>query len=223
MSDVIADRLKAVLDDVGAACARAGRPRGAVTLVAVSKGQPSSALRAAYAAGQRHFGENYCDEWRQKQQELADLDDVVWHFVGRVQRGNAKVIARATLVHGVGSTSQAQALAKEALKNARRLPVLFQVNLVGEDSKNGFSAAGLAEALPALRALDGIEPCGLMAMPLVDDVAAAFDDVRALRDRLCPDLRELSFGMSGDFVTAIEHGATLVRVGTRIFGVRSAA
>jgi len=222
----VAAQLRVVQDEIAVACADAQRPRAAVTLVAVSKGQSAATIRAAFAAGQRHFGENYAAEWQAKQEELRDLEGLTWHFVGRVQRGNAKAIARAALVHGVGSTSQAEALAKEGLKNARRVPVLLQVNLIGEDTKNGFSAQGLEAELPRLRALDGIEPCGLMSMPLVidgADVAAAFADVRRLRDRLCPELPDLSMGMSGDFAAAIAEGATLVRVGTRIFGARSAA
>ncbi len=221
----VASAIGTALDDVraeiAAACARAGRPTSAVTLVAVSKGQPSSTLRAAYAAGQRHFGENYVDEWKRKQAELSDLDDVVWHFVGRVQSGNAKAIAKAALVHGVGSTSQAAALAKEAQKTQTTLPVLFQVNLEGEDTKNGFTAASLSSSWPSLSTLSGLQPRGLMAMPLADDVAVAFDAVVAVRDAVCPALPELSFGMSGDFVVAVEHGATMVRVGTRIFGARA--
>lgn len=220
----LATRLRLVLDEVAAACAHAKRPRGAVTLVAVSKGQPAAAIRAAFAAGQRHFGENYAAEWQAKQAELRDLEGLIWHFVGRVQRGNAKAIAAAALVHGVGSTSQAEALAKEGLKSARRVPVLLQVNLLGEDTKNGFTAVALEQELPALRALDGIEPCGLMSMPLVaegSDVGPAFADVRRLRDRLCPEMPELSLGMSSDFAVGIAEGATLVRVGTRIFGARS--
>ncbi len=224
LHDSVRASLRLVNDEIAAACTRAGRTRGSVVLVAVSKGQPSSSLRAAYAAGQRHFGESYAAEWQKKQEDLKDLDDVVWHFVGRVQRGNARQIARARLVHGVGSTSQAEALHKEGIKNAARLPVLLQVNLAGEDSKNGFSAAELEAALPHLTALDGLEPCGLMNLPPdVDDVAEtarAFGAVSALRARVCPGLPELSMGMSGDFGVAIEQGATLVRVGTRIFGAR---
>jgi len=218
---VIAANLAAVRADIDAACARVGRPSSSVTLVAVSKAQPASALRAAHAAGQRHFGENYVDEWKEKRAALADLDDIVWHFVGRVQSGNAKAIVGADLVHGVGSTSQAEALSKAAAKAQKTLPVLLQVNLVGEDTKNGFTASSLEAALPALSTLPSLSPQGLMAMPNVDDVATAFVDVRALRDRLCPSWPSLSYGMSSDYVVAIEQGATLVRVGTRIFGARS--
>ena len=219
----IADRLRAVQLEVAAACARAHRAPTSVTLIAVSKGHGPDAIRAAYAAGQRHFGENYAAEFAGKLAALNDLD-ITWHFIGRVQRGNVKIIAQARLVHGVGSTSQAEALHKEALKRDLPLPVLLQVNLTGEDTKNGFtggsSSSSLSAALPSLRALPGLALRGLMAMPNVDDVRAAFAAVRDLRDAVCPELRELSMGMSGDFGVAVEEGATLVRVGTAIFGAR---
>jgi hypothetical protein len=223
MSDDIAARLAALRAEIDAAARAAGREPSSVRLVAVSKGQPAAALRAAWNAGQREFGENYASEMTAKQAALAELDDVVWHFVGRVQRGNARAIATAALVHGVGSLSQAQALDKEAARRATALPVLLQVNLVDEQTKNGFSAAELVNALPALRTLRFLRLRGLMAMPAVDDAAlpAAFAAVRRLRDDACADLDELSMGMSADFAAAIAAGATIVRVGTRIFGPRS--
>ena len=218
---MIAERLAEVRVHIAAACRRVDRADDAVTLVAASKGQPALALRAAFAAGQRHFGENYADELKAKQEALGDLP-IIWHFVGRVQRGNARAIAGAQRIHGVGSTSQAEALHKAASKLGRVLPVLLQVNLAGEDGKNGFTQSSLASELPALRALAGLSLGGLMAMPDVDDVRAAFAAVRALRDRLCPELPDLSMGMSSDYVVAVEEGATLVRVGTSIFGPRPA-
>ncbi|MDP2344676.1 MAG: YggS family pyridoxal phosphate-dependent enzyme [Deltaproteobacteria bacterium] len=221
---MIAERLHAVRAEMARACARVNRAADAVTLVAVSKGHPADAIRAAHAAGQQHFGENYADELTAKMRELADVD-VVWHFIGRVQSGNAKVIARAHVVHGVGSTSQAEALDKAARKLGKNLPVLLQVNLEDEASKNGFTSSSLAAALPELRAMaaldSGLTLNGLMAMPDVDDVRPAFAAVRALRDRLAPDLPWLSMGMSGDYDVAIEEGATHVRVGTAIFGPRA--
>jgi pyridoxal phosphate enzyme (YggS family) len=226
-ADAIAERLAAVRAEIAVAAASAGRPPAAVRLVAVSKGQPPEALRAAWAAGQRDFGENYAAEMAAKQQALADLEGVRWHFVGRVQRGNARTIATAACVHGVGSVGQAEALAKEARRRPDPLPVLLQVNLTDEQTKNGFSADALQAALPAVQALSTLQVVGLMAMPIVPDdggaraLAAAFADVRRLRDRLCPAAAELSMGMSGDFAVAIAEGATLVRVGTRIFGPRA--
>jgi pyridoxal phosphate enzyme (YggS family) len=219
--------IAAALDDVRAAIAaaraRAGRSDD-VTLVAVSKTQPVSAIAAAYDAGQRHFGENYVDEWKEKRAYFAaqGVNDIVWHFIGRVQSGNAKAIATADLVHGMGTTSQAEALSKVGAKRGAPVPVLVQLNVADEDTKNGFTVADAQAAWPALMALPGIAVRGFMAMPNVVDVAAAFDAVVAARDAIAPSLRVLSFGMSNDFDVAVAHGATVVRVGTRIFGARPA-
>ena len=219
----IAARVRDVRSAIDASAQAAGRDPNSITLVAASKAQPAAALRAAYDAGVRDFGENYANELKAKRDALADLGDVGWHFIGRVQRGNARVIATCDLVHGVGSIDQAQALAKEATKAGRRLPVLLQINVAGEDTKNGFGADDVAAAIAQVRALGALEPRGFMAMPLVDDDAAldaAFAVVVALRARLAPTWAVLSMGMSSDFERAIAHGATHVRVGTRLFGAR---
>ena len=227
MSD-FADRLAEVRAAVAAACHTAGRDVDSVTIVAASKTQSPAAIRAAYAAGQSHFGENYASELRDKREALADLHDVVWHFIGRVQSSNAKVIARAALVHGVGSISQLQALAK-ASSSTSPLPVLLQVNLVDEATKNGFSGAELSALAPTLSALPSLMVRGLMAMPAVDNerLAAAFAAVAVLCDEVAGahglDWPLLSIGMSADFAEAIAAGATHVRVGTRLFGARDVA
>lgn len=215
----IAARLGQVLAAIQGACQRAGRPPGAVRLVAVSKGQPAAAIAAAAAAGQRVFGENYARELREKRGTLGALGaSLEWHFVGRVQAGNARDIATAALVHGVGSRSQAEALSAKA---ATALPVLLQVSLWGEETKNGFTEAELQQQLEGLRQLPRLRVAGLMALPPPKvESRQAFAAVRALRDRLAPDLLELSMGMSADFEDAILEGATLVRVGTAIFGER---
>ena len=215
----IAARLLAVNAAISETCHRAGRAAGSVRLVAVTKGQPASAVAAAAEAGQRLFGENYARELREKRTQLGALAETLeWHFIGRVQAGNARDIATAALVHGVGSRGQAQAL---AARSTGSLPVLLQVSLWGEESKNGFSEADLRAELPALREIRGLSIRGLMAMPPPEHAARpAFAAVRALRDRLAPDLPELSMGMSGDFPEAVLEGATLVRVGSAIFGER---
>ncbi len=218
----IARRLAEVRAAIAEAATAAGRAPASVCLVAVTKGHPAAAVEAAARAGQRVFGENYARELRDKRAALGALGDALsWHFIGRVQASNAREIARAALVQGVGSVDQARALAAKA---AARLPILLQVSLWGEASKNGFDEAELAVALPALRALDALEVRGLMAMPPPDlgpgGARAAFLAVRALRDRLAPKLPELSMGMSDDYREAIAAGATLVRVGSAIFGER---
>jgi pyridoxal phosphate enzyme (YggS family) len=213
----IADNLKRLQDDIAEAIAHAGRPAHSVRLVAASKGQPASALREAAAAGQRIFGESYAREMRQKRSEIGvSSTNIEWHFIGRVQVSNAKEISTAALVHGVGSMDQAQGLAKRG-----PIPVLLQLSLWNEETKNGFSLADLERNLPLLREVRGLEIRGFMAMPPPGAPArAAFAAVRATRDALAPDLAELSMGMSGDFRDAIAEGATLVRIGTALFGAR---
>lgn len=225
MSDslTIAARVDDVRAAVAAAARGAGRDPASVTLVAASKAQPVSALRDAYAAGVRDFGENYAAELAEKMGALSDLPGITWHFIGRVQRGNARTISRADVVHGVGSVSQAEAIAK-----ARRaaggppLPILLQVNVADEDTKNGFAVDDVAAAAATVTGIDGVSICGLMAMPDVDEalLPAAFARVRRLRDEVGPGWPFLSMGMSGDFDVGIAAGATHVRIGTRLFGPR---
>lgn len=221
MTETVADRLTAVRDAIAQAERDAGRAAGSVRLVAASKGQPVSAIREAAAAGQRIFGENYAREMRQKRLETAtSFLNLEWHFIGRVQSGNAKEIASAVLVHGVGSVDHARALGKRG-----PVAALLQVSLWDEATKNGFTEDELTRDLQVICEIAGLEIRGLMAMPPPDaEPRAAFAKVRALRDRLAGAtgvaLPELSMGMSGDFREAILEGATLVRVGTALFGPR---
>jgi pyridoxal phosphate enzyme (YggS family) len=198
---------------------RKGIPAG-VGLVAVSKSQPSEAIREAFAAGQRDFGENYVQEWREKADDLADLPGLVWHFVGSLQTNKVKYLAaRVGLIHTVDREELGREIARRWEKAGARARVLVEVNLGGEASKGG-CAAGQVEALvEVLRGLPSLEVAGLTAIPPPeDDPRPHFVALRALRDRL--GLRELSMGMSGDYPVAIEEGATLVRIGTAIFGER---
>lgn len=213
----VAARLQEVREAIADAERQAGRAAGSVKLVAASKGQPVEAIRAAAAAGQRTFGENYAREMRQKRLETAtSFLNLEWHFIGRVQSGNAKDIAAAALVHGVGSLDHAKALGKRG-----PCDVLLQVSLWDEVTKNGFRQDELERNLQAIREIDGVRIRGLMAMPPPDaEPRSAFAAVRALRDRIAPDLPELSMGMSSDFREAVLEGATLVRVGTALFGPR---
>jgi len=209
-SDTIASRLERV---------RKGIPAG-VGLVAVSKSHPSEAIREAFAAGQRDFGENYVQEWREKADDLADLPGLVWHFVGSLQTNKVKYLAaRVGLIHTVDREELGREIARRWEKAGARARVLVEVNLGGEASKGG-CAAGQVEALvEALRGLPALDVAGLTAIPPPeDDPRPHFVALRALRDRL--GLRELSMGMSGDYRVAIEEGATLVRIGTAIFGER---
>ncbi len=198
---------------------RAGLPP-AVTLVAVSKTQPAAALREAYAAGQRDFGENYAQEWREKADALADLPDLVWHFIGSLQTNKVKVLAgRVAFVHTVDRVALAQEISRRWAARGATARVFLEVNVGGEASKSG-CAPGEVEALAAAaRGLPALEVVGLMCIPPPgEDPRPRFRELRALRDRL--GLTGLSMGMSGDYREAVAEGATVVRVGTAIFGER---
>ena len=218
----IAERWRAVRARVDAACARAGRSPHDVTVIAVSKLQPAGAVRDAAAAGATDFGENYAQELAAKR---AECGDVRWHFIGRLQRNKAKLVAgRVALVHAVDSVELAIELGKRA---AAVQPILIAVNLGGEDTKSGVDEAGVAALARALAPIPNIRLDGLMTMPpaATDPEASRpyFEKLRELRDRLAQThgpLPVLSMGMSGDFEVAIACGATHVRVGTAIFGPR---
>lgn len=228
---VLGRNLAAVQGRIDAACARAGRDPAEVTLVAVSKTVPAEVIRAAYGAGARIFGENYGQHLRDKAEELADLPELRWHFIGPLQRNKVKyAVGRATLLHSVDRPEVLQEISRRAEKAGITQRFCLQVNISGEASKSGVAAD---EALPLLRAcaeLPAVRCVGLMTMPpFFDDPEGArpvFAGLRrlavALRGEALAnvELRQLSMGMSGDFEVAIEEGATLVRVGTAIFGPR---
>lgn len=227
MTETLADRWHAISARVAAACVRAGRAPGEVTIVAVSKLQPAEAVIAAAAAGARDFGENYAQELAAKREACGD---VRWHFIGRLQRNKAKLVAgKVALVHAVDSVDLAEELAKRA--GGVLQPVLVAVNLGGEDTKGGASPDAAPALAAAIARVPGIRLDGLMTMPPPsDDPEAsrpAFVALRALRDQLQQDLGQplpvLSMGMSGDFEVAIGCGATHVRIGTAIFGARAPA
>jgi PLP dependent protein len=215
----IADNWKEVSARVEAACRAAGRDPGEVTIVAVSKTHPASAVREAAAAGATDFGENYAQELAAKRPECPG---VRWHFIGRLQRNKAKLVAgQVVLVHAVDSVELAAELGKRA---GGVQPMLLAVNVAGEDTKGGVAAANAPDVARAIAKTANVRLDGLMTMPPPDeDPRPHFDALRALRDRLAGELGPLpvlSMGMSGDFEAAIACGSTHVRIGTAIFGVR---
>jgi hypothetical protein len=221
----LAERLQHVRERVAEAAARAGRPAGSVRLLAVSKTKPAEQIREAYAAGQRDFGENYVQELCAKAAALADLTDIRFHLIGPLQRNKVKlVVPVVSLVHTVDRASLAEELSKRAAAAGRMLPVLLEVNVSGEASKAGCSPEEAPSLAAAVRELPGVALRGLMTIPPdTEDRELArpyFRRLRELRDALGADLPELSMGMSHDFEIAIEEGATIVRVGTAIFGAR---
>jgi pyridoxal phosphate enzyme (YggS family) len=223
----IADNLEAVNARIRDAALACGRDPGAVKLVAVSKTQPPEAIRAAYAAGQRAFGENYAQELEAKAEALADLEGIEWHFIGHFQSNKAKVLARvAHVVHTLSSASAARELARRVAREGRGpLPVLIEVNVGGEAQKSGVSASEISEVMEAVQGLPELSLRGLMTVPpagSLDIARRVFETLASLRSLHggVGALPELSMGMSQDLEAAIESGATLVRVGTAIFGER---
>jgi pyridoxal phosphate enzyme (YggS family) len=223
----IADRWRDVHARVSAACERAGRPATDVTIVAVSKTHPAAAVREALAAGATDFGENYAQELATKAAELA-TSAPRWHFIGRLQRNKAKLVAgRVALVHAVDTVELADELARRAAGVLQ--PILLAINVGGEATKGGVTAGDAPAIAHALAAVSGTSLDGLMTMPPPSDDPEAsrphFTALRALRDRLRDDLGRafpiLSMGMSHDFEVAIACGATHVRIGTAIFGHRA--
>ena len=220
----IAESWQAVRARVDAACARAKRDPKDVTIVAVSKTHPASAVREAAAAGATDFGENYAQELATK---IPEVGDVRWHFIGRLQRNKVKlVVGRVALVHAVDTIELAQELAKRG--GGAVQPILISVNVAGEETKGGVTAETAPALAQQIAAVQGVRLDGFMTMPPPSEdpesSRPAFEALRALRDRceqaLGRTLPVLSMGMSGDFEVAIACGATHVRIGTAIFGAR---
>ena len=223
----VAEGLAVVRDRIARAASEARRDPASVRLIAVSKTKPALAIREAYEAGQRDFGENYAQELAQKAEELADLDDLRWHFIGHLQSNKARVIARVVhFVHTVDGPALARELGKRVDKERRgaRLPVLVEVNVGGEPQKHGSTAGDLRDVLDAVDAEMALDLRGLMTIPPNDLAGArrAFEALASLRNlHGGPDrLPELSMGMSDDLEAAVACGSTMVRVGTAIFGSR---
>ena len=215
---------------MAAAALKAGRRPEDVRLVAVSKTFPIEALREAYAAGQRDFGENKVQEALQKMDAGADMQ-IGWHLIGHLQSNKArKAAARADWIHAIDSVDLLRRVDDGALAAGRVVRVLIQVDLALEPTKHGAPVESVPAILRAAAAAQGARLCGLMLLPpLVDDPEQArpwFRQLRDWRDRWVAEgfpaaaLAELSMGMSHDFEVAIEEGATMVRVGSAIFGTR---
>jgi hypothetical protein len=217
----VAERLAEVRARVAAACARAGRAPESVTLVAVSKLKPAALIREAHAAGQRDFGENYAQELRDKATELEALEGLRWHAIGPLQTNKVKYVARAAhAFHALDRLEVAQELSRRRLEAP--LPCYVEVNVGAEATKSGLRPEALGPFLEAVRALPGLRVEGLMALPPpTEDEAVARAAFRTLRELARQHgLTGLSMGTTHDFELAIEEGATLVRVGTALFGER---
>ncbi len=228
--DTLTDRLQAVKSRIAAACRTFGRDPRDIVLVAVSKTFAAADIRRAYAAGQRDFGENYVQEALDKMAELAGLE-LAWHYIGPIQSNKTRAIAaRFDWVHSIDRLKVAERLSAQRPADRAPLPVCIQVNVSGEASKSGVAPAALPGLAHALARLPRLQLRGLMAIPEPTPDAALtrrrFERLRELQEALVGDgldLDTLSMGMSDDLEAAIAAGATMVRVGTAIFGPRRTA
>jgi PLP dependent protein len=226
----VVENVERVQERIHRACQRSGRAVKDVRLIAVSKAKPAEAIRQAYAAGLREFGENRVQEAAGKRKELEDLD-AVWHLIGHLQSNKAKQACRIfDWVHSVDSLHLAEKIDREAEALGRKMPVLIEVHLGEEPGKFGVEEDELVRLAEQVGTLPSVELQGLMTLPPFfeepQDVRPFFRHLRELAERIetrkLPgvSMRELSMGMSHDFEIAIEEGATIVRVGTAIFGER---
>ena len=226
MSDLAAARTE-VLHRIAAACARARRDPAEITLVAVSKTVPVETVRALAACGQTVFGEN------RVQEALAKIPEVDagarWHLIGHLQKNKARhAVGAFEMIHSVGDVELARELDRRAARAGLVQPVLVQVNVSREPSKEGVEEEGLPEVVDAVAALPALDLRGLMCIPAPgeepEESRPAFARLRELRDdcaaRIGRPLPDLSMGMTDDFEPAIEEGATLVRIGRALFGKR---
>ena len=221
MRSLIAEGLARVEERISDAACRAGRGREEITLVGVSKVKPASAIREAYEAGLRHFGENYVQEFQAKRPELGELPGAVFHMIGHLQSNKAKVAAELFQVIQTVDTTR---LTRRLSETGKLLRVFIEVKLSPEETKTGVAEPELPTLVEGIGGLPGLDLRGLMVMPpwpeRPEDSRPYFRRLRALAEQ--HRLPELSMGMSGDFEVAIEEGATVVRVGTAIFGSRKA-
>lgn len=226
---MIKDNIAVVRENIAAACQRAGRKPEEATLIAVSKTKPVSMLKEAYAAGCRDFGENKVQELVDKYEVLPK--DIRWHMIGHLQRNKVKyIVDKVFLIHSVDSVRLAEEISKEAVKKQVTVNVLVEVNVAGEESKFGTTCGEAIELVREIAEFPGVCVKGLMTIaPYVENSEENrqyFVNLRQLAvdiknkniDNVSMDI--LSMGMTGDYVVAVEEGASYVRVGTGIFGER---
>ena len=229
--ETISDNLRLIHEEIKAACMKCGRDPSDIRLIAVSKTKPAELVRAAYEAGQLDIGESYVQEFLEKQaSELLSNLPIRWHFIGHLQSNKAKdIVGRATLVHGIDKPSTAAELSKRAARKGVTADYLIEINTSGETSKFGLAPDELLSLIPRFFELPNIRLRGLMTIAFPDREKARqeFRLLAKLLEKLKsisphPNLlTELSMGMSQDYDIAIEEGATMVRIGTAIFGSRN--
>jgi hypothetical protein len=227
----VADNLSVVKARIQGACIRAGRSSSEVRLVGVTKTVSPDRIREGIEAGITHLGENYVQEATKKVDALSD-EDVSWHFIGHLQSNKVKtVIDWCSMIHTVDRESLALEIDRQAGRRRKTIPVLLQVNIGDEETKSGVDPEDLQSLFRAISRLQWLDVRGLMVLPPYDEnpelarpyFASLRELLQNLREQAAhpENLRELSMGMSHDFEVAIEEGATLIRVGTALFGTRS--
>ena len=231
IDQTVADNLAQVRSRIAAAANRAGRDPSTITLIAVSKTFGADRVRAAWLAGQREFGENKVQEAEQKIAETGDLSGARWHLIGHLQSNKArKAAAPFAMIHSVDSPELLTRVDSAAVEHGTTPEILIQADLAGEATKHGAAEDAIESLVRAAAAAQAVRLAGLMILPPWNENPEVtrpwFVRLRQLRDRLvergipAPVLRHLSMGMSHDFEAAVEEGATMVRVGTAIFGKR---
>lgn len=230
--DYIRENLSNVHENIETACSKSGREADSVKLIAVSKTKPFEDLRAAYNAGERIFGENKVQEICSKYERIGELPGAVFHLIGHLQTNKVRqVIDKVAMIHSVDSLHLAQVIDKEAARAGRIMDILIEVNVAEEESKFGISCDEAEDLVRECAKLHNIHVCGLMTIaPFVKNCEENRHYFKKLK-QLCVDLKAknidntdmdvLSMGMTGDYQVAIEEGATMVRVGTGIFGARN--
>ena len=227
---MICGNLKEVEAKIEAACKRAGRDRSEVTLIAVSKTKPVEMLEEAYETGIREFGENKVQEMMDKYEVMPK--DIHWHMIGHLQRNKVKyLMGKVALIHSVDSLRLVEEISAQSVKHGVTTDILIEVNIAGEETKFGTDREEAIALVEAAAKLPNIHICGLMTIaPFVEnpeDNRKYFQQIRHLSVDIKEknidnvDMRILSMGMTGDYEVAIEEGATMVRVGTGIFGARN--
>lgn len=224
----IAENLSLIREQIESCAIENGRNTHSISLLAVSKTRPAEDLRTAYAEGQRDFGENYLQDAMEKIEVLQDLD-ICWHFIGPMQSNKTRTVAEHfNWVHTVDRLKIAKRLSEQRPEGMPPLNICIQVNISGEESKSGCSPEQLPELATEIIKLPNLKLRGLMTIPKATDDSSeqqqAFSRLRNLQEQLKstePSLDTLSMGMSGDMEAAIAEGATIVRIGTAIFGPRA--
>ena len=224
----VTDKIHTAQEQIAELEQQSGRPRGSVTLLAVSKRQPVAKIREAAAAGLRDFGENYLQEAVEKQQQLEDLPKLIWHFIGPIQSNKTRGISENfDWVHSVGRSKIAKRLSEQRPLYLKPLNVCVQINLSEEDTKSGTTTTQAADLCALADSLENIRLRGLMAIPAPTDnreaqrenfiaLSRLFDELKSKH----PSMDTLSMGMSNDYGHAILQGSTMIRLGTALFGPR---